>query len=847
MARNTTRNRGRTAKKVAASAPPPAPTALDEARTQAESIVADAEQLAATKMSDAAQEAETTVAGLLAGAQQEADELRAGAEEAVAALRVGAEEAAGQLQEAARMDAEQVLAEARAGAEQVLAGAAEAAAGVRSQAEADAARRMEQAAGEAERLQAEASDAADQLRAEAKNAAEALLEQARADAASALGKARTEADRLRGDAEQVLARGQEDAVRIRKEAAVEADRLRAAGTADRERAQGEAETVRVEAAQLRDHALRTAEALRLQAEETAARIRAAATTEAGRVLEDATGEADRTRRAAEEEANRQRVSAQTAVANAEGSSADLLDRAKTEAAGIVERAAIQAEGLAGQAAADVQAAQETRAEARAEADTLLKDAKEQRDQAAAVLAKALDPTVQKLKKRTLEEEAEVRRRTAKRKMKEDLEAEARTRREEQRAGRPTIWEQIGKFFRDNARRIMVVGPITAPMAVAWSSQTSYAMDAFGWWLPFALGFAAAWELTTTFTGWMYHQARSEGDSGLIYRVMTWVFAAGAAAMNYAHHCGPGGAPTQAAVAFAGMSIVGMILWELYASLLHRRHARKEGRVTKARPHIGLIRWLRYPRQSWTAWSLTINDESLDTVEKAWAAAGRHLVEAQRVRHAAGLGVVRKRIAAAIGVGGWAPVRALPPVPRTWRVLPTAGSPSPSEVPQFAATLVREPVRTGLAGGSANPQFAEISEPGKPLELEPPNRTARTDEPQRERTEHEAEPRTGGAQQEVPAEPKGEPRTSRVRSNPQPASAPGPRGPANLTDRAAQQEEQVGQVLNLINELGFDAVKLQVVMERTGMAKTTAHHRLNAARTAWKRQQASRTARKESTS
>ncbi|MFZ3552187.1 hypothetical protein ACODT3_42585 [Streptomyces sp. 4.24] len=62
-----------------------------------------------------------------------------------------------------------------------------------------------------------------------------------------------------------------------------------------------------------------------------------------------------------------------------------------------------------------------------------------------------------------------------------------------------------------------------------------------------------------------------------------------------------------------------------------------------------------------------------------------------------------------------------------------------------------------------------------------------------------------------------------------------------------QDEQVRQVLNLIEELGYDAVKLPIVMERTGMAKTTAHHRLNAARTTWKSQQASRTDRKESTS
>lgn len=93
------------------------------------------------------------------------------------------------------------------------------------------------------------------------------------------------------------------------------------------------------------------------------------------------------------------------------------------------------------------------------------------------------------------------------------------------------------------------------MTVPWWSQTDYSKEAFGWWTVFA-----AWELTTAVTGWMYHQARQQGDAGTIYRIMTWVFASGAAAINYAHHCGPGGRPTQASVAFATLSVVGMVLW-----------------------------------------------------------------------------------------------------------------------------------------------------------------------------------------------------------------------------------------------------------------------------------------------
>lgn len=212
-------------------------------------------------------------------------------------------------------------------------------------------------------------------------------------------------------------------------------------------------------------------------------------------------------------------------------------------------------------------------------------------------------------------------------------ADRQARRAERRAANADRDARIKQHLLAVGRRVMVIGPITAPMAVAWSSQTSYAMDAFGWWMIAALGFAAAWELSTTFTGWMYHQARKDGDRGTEYRILTWIFAMGAAAMNYAHHCGPKFAPTQSAVAFSAMSVTGMVLWEAYARLVHRQHLRAEGLVPKARPRLGLVRWVRYPVHSWTAWSLAILDPDLDTAVKSWTAAADRLavVRADRTR------------------------------------------------------------------------------------------------------------------------------------------------------------------------------------------------------------------------
>ncbi len=89
--------------------------------------------------------------------------------------------------------------------------------------------------------------------------------------------------------------------------------------------------------------------------------------------------------------------------------------------------------------------------------------------------------------------------------------------------------------------------------------------------------------------------------------------------------------TPKAVAFAAMSIVGMVLWELYASLIHRRKLREDGKVAKARPSIGAVRWLRYPVHSFTAWSLAITDPRLTTLDRAWTAAGAELADRKAVR------------------------------------------------------------------------------------------------------------------------------------------------------------------------------------------------------------------------
>ena len=152
-----------------------------------------------------------------------------------------------------------------------------------------------------------------------------------------------------------------------------------------------------------------------------------------------------------------------------------------------------------------------------------------------------------------------------------------------------------------ARHAMVVGPIIAPMTVAWTGQSGFATSVLGWNFLASLLYAAAYELTTIFSAYMYHEAKRDGDKGWEYRIATWVFAAGAGVQQWWHYSNDWQA-TPRSVTYSTMTAIGVVVWELYARLIHRRSLRADGKLPAARPRIGLVRWVRYPRISFTAWS-----------------------------------------------------------------------------------------------------------------------------------------------------------------------------------------------------------------------------------------------------
>ncbi len=158
----------------------------------------------------------------------------------------------------------------------------------------------------------------------------------------------------------------------------------------------------------------------------------------------------------------------------------------------------------------------------ADAEVTLKAADDMVAEAAARMKRATDRTERALERKRLKLQAKGERRDAK----EARRAKARELRAAARSGKPSVTDRVKQFVKVNAERLMVIGPITAPMAVAWTGQAGFAEDILGWVVPFTILFAAAWELSTAFVGWMYHQARQSGDAGTLYRVSTWISPSG---------------------------------------------------------------------------------------------------------------------------------------------------------------------------------------------------------------------------------------------------------------------------------------------------------------------------------
>ncbi|MFE2417372.1 DUF2637 domain-containing protein [Streptomyces hokutonensis] len=131
-------------------------------------------------------------------------------------------------------------------------------------------------------------------------------------------------------------------------------------------------------------------------------------------------------------------------------------------------------------------------------------------------------------------------------------------------------------------------------------------DGWEYLVPFGLDGAAM------FCSVLAVREASHGDAALGSRILVWTFAAAAAWFNWVH--APRGVDHAGAPQFfSGMSLSAAVLFDRALKQTRRAALREQGLVPRPLPQIRIVRWLRAPRETYSAWSLMLleNVRSLD--------------------------------------------------------------------------------------------------------------------------------------------------------------------------------------------------------------------------------------------
>jgi hypothetical protein len=144
--------------------------------------------------------------------------------------------------------------------------------------------------------------------------------------------------------------------------------------------------------------------------------------------------------------------------------------------------------------------------------------------------------------------------------------------------------------------------------VGFGQQNLGLSDGWEYLVPFGLDGAAM------FCSVLAVREASHGDAALGSRILVWTFAGAAAWFNWVH--APRGIDHAGAPQFfAGMSMSAAVLFDRALKQTRRAALREQGLVPRPLPQIRIVRWLRAPRETYSAWSLMLL-ENVRTLDEA---------------------------------------------------------------------------------------------------------------------------------------------------------------------------------------------------------------------------------------
>ena len=245
---------------------------------------------------------------------------------------------------------------------------------------------------------------------------------------------------------------------------------------------------------------------------------------------------------------------------------------------------------------------QARAEARAREVAAEADAKISAGNARAERRiRAKEAEVELARKRT---EAALAERQAKAAARDAEAARKSQRRAERRAARAArrgeAVARVAGYVRGNAPAVYSAGIYGMALYVAVSGQISVATSR-GWPLVIGIGMAAFLEGTALSMALTAHQQRLKGERAVMPRVMTWVAAGFAAAINFGAHADD----LVMAAVLGASSLAAIVVWEVRSGAKHRDALRRLGLIPDPPERFGWRRWVRFPRSTFAAWSLDV--------------------------------------------------------------------------------------------------------------------------------------------------------------------------------------------------------------------------------------------------
>jgi hypothetical protein len=180
-----------------------------------------------------------------------------------------------------------------------------------------------------------------------------------------------------------------------------------------------------------------------------------------------------------------------------------------------------------------------------------------------------------------------------------------------RTARLTAWASAA------AIALVAVTPmvLSAQSLAAWGRDSLGLSGAAPWLVPGSLDLAALACIALALA------ASLRGEAGGAPKLLAWLLVAGSAVANWRH--GQAIGTTDAEAYYPALPILAMVLVELGLRFVRRSALVNAGRTEASLPHWRLARWVRFPRETFAAWSLAVADGITSPAQAVEAVRARH--------------------------------------------------------------------------------------------------------------------------------------------------------------------------------------------------------------------------------